>query len=38
MADLQYFVRGFHTKHAADVQKLAEVGDNLFIVMRSEAL
>jgi hypothetical protein len=27
MDDLQCFVRGFHTKHVADVQKLAEVGD-----------
>jgi hypothetical protein len=34
MDDLQCFVRGFHTNHIADVQKLAEVGD-LFIVMRS---
>jgi hypothetical protein len=34
MDDLQRFVWGFHTKHVADVQKLAKVGD-LFIVMRS---
>jgi hypothetical protein len=27
MDDLQCFVRGFHTKHVADVQKLAKVGD-----------
>jgi hypothetical protein len=32
MDDLQCFVRGFHTKHVADVQKLAEVGD---LFMRS---
>jgi hypothetical protein len=32
MDDLKYFVLEFHTKHVADVQKLAEVGD-LFIVM-----
>jgi hypothetical protein len=29
-----FAVRGFPTKHVADVQKLAEVGD-LFIVIRS---
>jgi hypothetical protein len=27
MDDLQCYVRGFHTKHVADVHKLAEVGD-----------
>jgi hypothetical protein len=35
MDDMQCFVRGFHTKYVADIQKLAEVGD-LFIVIRSE--
>jgi hypothetical protein len=34
MDDLQCFVRGFHTKHVADIQKLAEVVD-LFIVKSS---
>jgi hypothetical protein len=36
MDDLQCFVRKFHTKHVADVQKLAEVHvSDLLIVMRS---
>jgi hypothetical protein len=31
MDDLHCFVRGFHTKHVADVQKLAEIGD-VFVI------